>query len=279
MNSHLRAALLAACLTTALCSAKSLHAQSNTYKRSATDTLRYREVTLGNTSVTTPQGPVQLNTKQDATIGLVLGASESARAWYEALTIESSSPQGVKKPSTTDLLRQPYTLNVDARGRLTVLGTPTFSAEVKAVTDLRHQFDDFLLRLPAQPLVRNLEWTDTRTVGNTEPTGRYSQLTTVVRYRVLSDTTVNAVRGVVVMMVQDVSLEAGGPVEGQPLKAASVMSGTDSGSVVFSISEGRMLARERHGDLNGTLTYTGGAAPITLQQRYQYQSVITLQKP
>ena len=262
----------------ALSASTTAHAQNTTYRRSSTDTLRYHEVTLGSIAITLPQGSVALRHKFDSSINLLLNPGESARAWYEALAIEATSEQGVKKPSTADILGQPFTLNIDARGNVKVLTTPTFSKEIDGVSDLRHQFDDFLIRLPAKPLARNLEWSDTSKIGNTDSTGKYSRLTAAVRYRVLSDTTVNGERGVVIMMLQNLTLESGGPLEGQPLNAVSVMTGRDSGTVVFSVSAGRMLARERNGTLSGTLAYTGGAQPFTMKQQYQYQSAITLQK-
>lgn len=273
----LRVPMLVASVFTTFVAANA-SAQNVTYKRGVTDTLRYREVTHSSISIMLPQGSLAQSTKHDATIGLMLGAGESARAWYEALSIEQSSAQGVKKPAVADVLGKPFTLTIDARGIVKVLGTPVFSNELNAVSDLRHQFDDFLIRLPAKPLTKNMEWMDTSKTSTTDSTGRYSRMTSVVRYRVLSDTTVNAERGVVVLMVQNVSLEAGGPLDDPRMKAVSTMTGRDSGNVVFSVTGGRMLARERNGILAGPLSYVGGAQPFNMEQRFEYQSVITLLK-
>lgn len=280
---HLRAriSLMAALAIIGEFVASDAHAQVPTYRRSATDTLRYHDVTLGTVTATSPAGAMSVNSKHDAIVAMVMAPGQSARAWYESLQIEQATAQGTSKPVTAGVLRQPYVMTIDARGRINVTKTPTFPAEIKQVTNLDHQFDDFLMRLPTKPFAPKLEWTDTANVRTSQPTGQYSNLTAIAHYRVMSDTTVNAERGVVVSMVQELTLEAGGPLDGQPVKAASQLAGRDSGSVVFSVTNGRMLAREHKGSLKGTLTYTstaGAGPPVTMPQQYQYQNVLTLQK-
>lgn len=250
----------------ALC-ATATHAQ---YRRIRSDTVRLREITTGSTAVTTPTGIHESRSEHDATVIVAFGGADSARAWYESLRIASISPQGRQEPVTRDALSCSFDLFFDARGRSRTLRAPKFPASFEATADLSHQFDDFFARLPAEPLSLGLAWEDTAVVETRGPDDDFFRGQRVIRSRVARDTTVAGEAAGLIESVQRNTLAGAQRLKGQPLTLRTAMAGSDSGTVVFSKRNGRMLARQRVGSMSGTITYMGGTTPVVLpiQQRY-----------
>ena len=241
------------------------------YVRSPRDTIRLREVTATTTTVETPQGALELKSEHDAVIAITFGAKDSARAWYESLRIASSSPRGKQEPSTDAALRLPFVLEFDARGQVKTLAAPTFPATFQGISDLTSQFDDFFVRLPGQPLHLGLTWTDTTTTSRSSGESR-SVLVKRGAYRVLRDTLVSGEPAYVISVTQEIENRSSQPVQG--LTATSTLIGSDQGIIVFS-KAGRLLGRQRQGDLRGEITYTGGSSPVRMPQRIQYGNSVT----
>ena len=243
------------------------------YTRTRGDTLRYREVTTADITLDAAQGPIKVTSEQESQLAVTFAGRDSARAWYESLLLSASSPQGTTTPGTESLKRQPFHLRLTARGAVTLLAAPAMPAEVAAITDLTHQFDDFFLRLPAGTLTRGRSWRDTVTLGDS--TGaKWYLVRREARYTVLRDTVVAGTRALVIIMQQALTLASGGPVANQPVRTAQRLVGSDSGTVIFSPATGRMLARARSGMLTGTMEITQLSGVITLPQRYTFESRI-----
>ena len=252
-----------------------LGAQLPAYRRSTADTVRLREVTTSEALIQIPDGSATpLTSRQESLVAVAFLPNDSARAWYEELMLEASASSVTEHPTTTAVLRKPFSLKVDGRGRVETLAAPTFPAAMNRIADLRHQFDDFFLRLPSTPLRPGLTWSDTLARQDSTPGGGYSRTSSVARYRVERDTVVQGTPGLVVAMTQQVKLVTGGPIEGQPVTAESVLSGTDTGLFVFSPKEGRLLGRARTGDLTGNVTLKGGPKQVVLPQTYKYRSTL-----
>lgn len=237
------------------------------------DTLRFRETTRADVRLTSAQGEIPMKSDHDATIALVRLPGDTARAWYEALNIGVSSPMGEQRPSTTEVLRAPFTLSMDARGRVRLISAPAFPASFQAFTDLTRQFDDFFLRLPAQPLRVGLAWSDT--TSRSDSTADRIQLNrSIASYRVERDTVVAGVQALVISMKQALSMRARGPVPNQPMSAETVLTGSDDGIVVFAPKEGRMLGRRRTGQMSGDVTMTGAGGQMSLKQSFTYTNTL-----
>ena len=254
--------------------AGNVHAQS-AYARPA-DTLRFREVTTMEMKMTTPQGEVPLSTEHDATIAIVLLPGDSARAWYEALRIGLNSPMGAQSPETAPVLKQPFRLKFDPRGRTEIISTPAFPESFQGISDLTYQFSDFFLRLPATPLRLGLAWTDTST-RKTSTAEKTATVRSIATYRVERDTVVAGEPAFVVSMRQQLSSDSEGPVPGQPVRARAVSTGSDEGIVVFS-KAGRMLSRTRTGTLSGGTTITGDAGSMEIGQTVTFRNRIEVVK-
>jgi hypothetical protein len=180
-----------------------------------------------------------------------------------------TSPGGTVAPPTDGALRQSFHLWVDARGRVSAIRAPPFPASFEGISDLTHQFDDFFLRLPTEPLRLGLAWTDTlvRTDSSAEKSMRWH---TVGTFRVERDTVVAGERAFVISSRQQLRSETSGPVAGQPMRANSILEGADEGHFVFSPRTGRLLGRRRTGSLRGDLTMTGAAGSMRMAQAYRY---------
>jgi hypothetical protein len=262
------------CVTSVMCTLTTTTAAAQ-YRRTDRDTTRLREVTMSRTALTAPSGVVELRSEHDATIALTFGRADSARAWYESLRIAMVAPQGRQEPVTSAALQRPFVLSVDARGRVRTLSAPEFPAAFEGITDLSQQFVDLLVRLPNAPLARGLVWADTvidEKRGSNEAQSRGER---VIRSRVVRDTVIGEESAWVIESVQRVTIVGTQPVKGQPLVVRTKLTGADSGTVVFSAQQGRMLARQRVGKLAGTLTYEGGPQPVVLPMEQRYENTVT----
>lgn len=198
-----------------------------------------------------------------------------ARAWYESLRIAVSTPQARQAPATQAALRRPFDLTFDARGRIRTLRAPEFPAAFEGVTDLSHQFDDLLLRLPVVPLARGAAWSDTAVIETRPAAGGSMRTERFFSARVVRDTVIDGDPAWVIELLQRTTVNGTQPMKGQPLSVRTALSGSDSGTVVFSTASGRMLARQRTGRLAGTLTYEGGPQPTVIPMEQSYENSVT----
>ena len=253
-----------------------LHAQAPQYRRAAGDTLRYREVTRATSEITSPQGVFTLGSGHDARIAVAFARGDTARGWYEALTLRSEFPGGERAPATAPLLGKPFVLTMNARGDVQTLSVPDFPQEVSEASDLTHQFNDFFVRLPASALRPGLEWTDTTQRSTPTAAGRTVRTTRVGRFRVRGDTTVAGVRGVVVEARMNNRVETAGPSPTPGIELRTSQEGTEEGVFVFSPERGRFLARRRTGSLEGHIEFIGGPQPMKLPQKMKYESTVEI---
>ena len=237
------------------------------------DTLRFREATQMRMTLTTPQGDIPVTLDNRATIAMVRTPGDSARAWFDSLAVGASSPAGEQRPATDSALKRPYRLGFDARGRVKTVSVPQFPKSFEGVTDLTHQFDDYFLRLPEQPLRVGLAWSDTTTVKDSTA-DKFGQWTRIAQYRVERDTTIGSTAALVVSMKQQVRAHIEAPVPNQGMRAESVLEGTEDGYFVFAPKTGRLLGRRREGRLEGPLTMKGGPGEFKMTQSIAYTSTM-----
>lgn len=255
-----------------------LHAQAfSEYGRPLGDTLRFRERTDGAVVMSTPQGPVTVESEHDAVIALAFGPGDVAWAWYDSLHLKQVGPgPQEQRPPTDVLLGLAFHLTVSPRGYVTMHRAPTFPAAVAAMTDLTHQFDDFLISLPREPLRPGVIWADTLVhtqSGRPQDTYRGAR---VRNFLALRDTVVAGTPAVLVEVTQDVRVEATSQMEQPGMTARVALEGRDRGLAIFAPSSGRLLHRTRRGALTGHLSLASGGNTVDLPQRYEYTSTISL---
>ena len=250
------------------------HGQAPEYRRAAGDTLRFREVTRATSEIAAPTGAMTIRTDHDATVALTFTRGDTARAWFEALSLRGTFPGGESVPQTAPLLGRPFVLTLGARGEAATLTVPEFPADVAQTSDLTHEFNDFFVRLPAVPLRPGVKWTDTTTRETPNAAGRTLRTTRIGSYRVRGDTVVGGVRGVVIDTRMRNRIESSGPSPTPGMRMTTLQEGTETGVFVFAPSEGRFLARRRDGALEGHIEFIGGPQPVRIPQKMTYQSTI-----
>jgi hypothetical protein len=256
-----------------LCVAAACPSLAQSAYTASRDTIRFHEVTQADVRLTTPQGEIPMKSHHVATVAIVRQQGDTARAWYEALDIGVSSPMGDQNPPTTEVLKAPFTLSMDARGRVRLISAPTFPESFQSFTDLTRQFDDFFVRLPAQPLRLGLAWSDTS--AQTDSTAdRLLWRRAIVNYRVERDTVVAGAPALVISVKQALSMRSAGPVPNQPVRAETVLTGTDDGIAVFSPKAGRLLARRRTGQMSGEVTMSGAMGQMSMKQSFTYTNTL-----
>jgi len=249
------------------------------YATAGPDTLRYRETTLDISTLDTPNGIITQQIVHEAMIRLRFLGATSAEAWYETLRLSATGPQGDREPSTAALLGQKYTLGHDGRGHLTLVQAPTMPAAVDSLTDLRRQFDDFLIVLPDAPLFPGFEWSDS--TGRTFSPTEGSRVTLTVRrtFRVVRDSLTLHGPAWVIASSADLALESSAPTPGKLLRIVAKQTGAESGIDLWHRTEGRMIGRTRTGQLQGKVTVEGGTEPIEFPQLRRFESSIILADP
>jgi hypothetical protein len=240
------------------------------------DTLRYHETQKTSVVITMPQGEIQVPVDQDATVAVVRFPGDSAHAWFDALALSASTPQGDQKPSTDALLHKAFRLRFDSRGQVKLIAAPTFPEALASFGDLSNEFSDLFLRLPAKPLRIGLTWTDTLT--RTDSTAdRKASATAISDYKVEKDTVVDGTPALLVRMTQHANIHVDGPVPNQPgMRSDATMEGNTTGFYVFAPKPGRMLARRRTGKLSGDVNIP--AAGMTMKQAIDYTNTVDLVK-
>lgn len=269
-----RGALL---LLVALASPGAAQAPAPAYRRAPRDTLRYQEQTTARIDIAMAE-PVSMQTFHDATLAIVFGGADTARAWFETLSVSLSARGGTQRPSTDSLRGAPYLLSFPASGMVATLEPPPIPREVANQTDLTREFDDFFISLPARPLRAGLTWSDSLSHERPARPGDTYRSDRVRRYQVLRDTTVAGERAVIIGIEQFISTAATSPVPGGVARAGTILEGHESGTAIFAVRSGRMLERRRSGTLNGRFSMMTPNQSRDFEQRYEYTSVITLQR-
>jgi hypothetical protein len=149
-------------------------------------------------------------------------------------------------------------------------------ASIAGITDLSHQFDDFLITLPREPLRIGVTWQDTVRIDHS---GRPSDTQLAVHersYRVARDTIVDGTPAFLIEVFQRIRLEASSPMPQPGLVARTVLEGNETGFAVVAAADGRLLIRSRTGRLRGQLTVVGTPRPVALNQTHSYTSTLRL---
>jgi hypothetical protein len=261
--------MLRTTLTSAVLLACALPAGAQSTYASTRDTLRFRETTKIDMTLTMPQGEMPMSMEQSSTLSLVRLPGDSARAWFDSLAISAKGPQGEQRPATDSALKRTFRLGLDARGRVKNVNAPAWPASLQGVTDLSHQFYDFFLRLPAKPLTVGLAWSDTTSLTDST-TDRYSRWVRSADYRVERDTMVGTTPALVIGMKQKLGVVISAPVPGQQMRSDAQLSGEEEGYFVFAPKTGRLIARRRSGKLEGPVKASGAMGELQMQQSMKY---------
>lgn len=242
----------------------------------AFDTLTYREVSESQIQISSPQGEAIVETFHDATIGFVAFAPDSAHAWYEALQIAASGPQGEVRPATEAVLGLDFVLRLDDRMHVETVEAPDFPEAFQGITDLTKQFHDFFMPEPAESLALGVLWTDTFTSVDTAQDGRVTHSEKRGRYEVVRDSLIEGDAVWVVHAEVDQEMRSQGPGPQPGITAVSTLDGSDTGEFLISKDRADMVARSRTGRLSGELRYEGMPQPIILPQVIEYTNSVEL---
>ena len=264
-------------IASALLLAGALPAAAQTAYSASRDTLRYRQTTELRMTLTTPQGEIPMSVDQRATIAVVRTAGDSARAWFDSLAISATGPQGEQRPATDSALKLPFRMTLDSRGRVSNVVSPKWPSQLQAMADPSRSFDDFFLRLPAQPLKVGLAWSDT-TVHTDSTTDRFLRWVRRTDYRVERDTTVGATQALVVRAKQAMTASISAPIPNQGMRSDAQLTGDSDGYFVFAPKTGQLLARRGEGKIEGPVKVSGSMGEMQMNQSISVTNSIELVK-
>lgn len=240
------------------------------------DSVVYLEQTDARTAFERPTGEMAVATsRHDAVIHVVRTAPDTLEAFYEHLRLRVTMAGRERSPETESLRWQRFVLH-DDDGRIETVATPPQPDEIRQMTDLTRQFDDFFFRIPALPLDVGTEWVDT-----TEFTGGgqgTATRLTVTRFRVRGDTTMHGIAARVIDYQSVIESSMTTPPTTQGTMTSSLV-GEEEGVIVFAPDRELMLSRHRSGGLEGELVVEGNLETQRLPQTYHYESRIELLPP
>ena len=264
--------MLRTLLVPAVLLACALPARAQSTYATTRDTLRFRETTQLRMTLTMPQGEIPVTVEQRSTVGVVRMPGDSARGWFDSLSVAVSGPQGEQRPATDSALKLPLRFRLDDRGRVSNVVPPKWPASLQGLADPTHFFDDFFLRLPAQPLKIGLAWSDTTTTTDSTA-DRFTRWTRRNAYRVERDTTVGTTPAFVVSVKQNLSATISQPVPNQAMRSDAQLTGESTGFVVFAKS-GRLLGRRAEGKIEGPVKMSGAAGEMQMSQSINVTSSV-----
>ena len=257
----------------------SLGAQAAAYNREAGDTLRYHDVTKMDGMVHGAAGDAPFTLTREATFAFSFGGGESVTAWFDSLAIEASGALGGEKSHSEELLHAPFKLHMEPNGRVQTVRAPELPRNARLIAELPPQLDDFFPRLPASGRMSiGAVWTDPATRSESDSAGHHLLIRRISHYRALRDTVVDLQKAVVISQHVDVKITSTVPMQTQPYIAALSLTGIEDGIAVFCPIAGRLLSRERTGELRGAVTYKGGDAPWGVNQTYHYHRMDVLER-
>jgi hypothetical protein len=271
-------ALLRRLITLAAVAGSPLPAQRAEYQRTGGDTLRYHNLTKMDGMVHGAAGDAPFTLSRDATFAFAFAGGESVTAWYETLAIDASGALGGDKPSSEGLLHAPFRLHMDPNGRVLTVKAPELPRTARLIAELPPQLDDFFPRLPSSgEMSIGTVWVDTGTRAESDSAGHHLMIRRISRYRATGDSTVGGRSVVVIKQHVDVRITSTVPMQAQPYIAALSLTGNEEGTALFCVAEGRLLSRERTGELHGAVTYKGAGAPWVVNQTYHYHRTDVLE--
>lgn len=274
-----QAIAMAVALPVAATAPRALHAQAVSYHWSRGDTLRYRNVTKMEGVVHGAAGDAPFTLARDATFAFAYGGGESITAWYEALAIEASGALGGDKPNAQELLHLPYHLQMEPNGRVTTIKAPELPRTARLIAEVPPQLDDYFPRLPVSGVLSvGTTWTDTVTRSANDSAGHRVSVRRISHYRATGDSSIDDMEGIVITQHTDVRITTSVPMQQQPYVADLSLTGEEDGVALFSIAEGRLISRERKGELRGAVTYKGADTPWVVNQSYRFHRTDVLER-
>jgi hypothetical protein len=84
---------------------------------------------------------------------------------------------------------------------------------------------------------------------------------------------------VVISQHTDVRITSANPMQQAPYTAELALTGDEDGISLFSVRDGRLVSRDRKGELHGQVTYKGGDEPWVVPQAYHYHRTDVLETP
>jgi hypothetical protein len=276
MRSRVRLALV---LSMAGAAGGSLSAQGAVYKLTAGDTLRYKNSTKMEGMVHGAAGDAPFTLVRDATFAFAFSGGESVTAWYEALSVDASGAMAGEKPNPEALLRAPFHLHMEPNGHVVTVKAPELPRTARLIAEIPPNLDDFFPSLPKSgKLTLGATWTDTTTRTASDTAGHRFSQRRISHYVAKRDTVVDGRSAMVITQRTEVRITSSVPMQAQPYIAALSLTGEETGVALFCATEGRLLSRERNGELHGAVTYKGPSDPWVVNQSYHYHRTDVLEK-
>jgi hypothetical protein len=244
-------------------------AQRVEYARTPGDTLHFLETTHIDATSKGRAGPLQFSIDQSARLSLTFLTADSAAGAYDSLVLTMHGPTEGKPISVTPGWRSPFQLRMRTNGDVETLRSPELPPLARDIADYLPPFEGFFPRLPLGDLRPGATRIDTVTRKETSAAGRRLSTRRIVHVTVAGDTMVGSAPATLLNIQVEIHIESSAHLQQQPYTADLVLEGSENGTAL--IAGGRLLSRERTGELRGTTTYNTGATTLVVNQSYTFR--------
>lgn len=220
------------------------------YKRTPGDTLRYHVVDEGKID---PKGAPSTESRREMTVAVLFGTGDNAQVWLESFT-SLMKMQGREMQMPGGPLNRPVPATFGANGPAQTLTNITEGGRGGPMSVL----GEILPRLPAQALAVGVEWADTVGGKRDLPDGSKTEMQYIEKYKVMADTTVAGAKALVIATKGDGMNKTTRTSDTGSMETR--LRTTESGRILFSVEQGRVLSWERTVDTAQRMASRGGPA-------------------
>lgn len=242
----------------------------------AGDSVLYLVLSNGLTMIDRSGDTLIVTTRQTAVVDVQRVAPDTLLASFDYLHLQYARDEEEHIVDTGSLLDEPFVLHEDD-GRIETVSAPRMSPQLRQLSDLRQQFDDFFLRLPDRPLEVGVTWADTLESSAIEGESRAGRLA-VTRFVVRADTVLDEIPARVIdyETAIEMNLRSAPSTQGTLI---STMAGGEEGTFVYAPERDLMLRRRLIGVLEGEVVVEGNLETQRFPQSYTYDTTIELILP
>lgn len=240
------------------------------------DSVVYLEQNTAFSTIARETDTLVVTSRHDAVVHVMRTAPDTLEGFFEHLLLRFEGANQTRNVDTRSLIGERFVLH-DDDGRIETVSAPALSSAIRQMSDLRRQFEDFFLRLPARALDLGAEWVDTVRFGANEGESAAERLA-VTRFRVRADTVVEGIAARIVdyQSALETRLRSASSTEGV---LVSTLAGAEEGTFVYAPERAVLLRRHRVGMLEGELVIEGNLDTRRFPQSYSYESRVELIPP
>ena len=239
------------------------------------DTAWYHIQNEGRIGVVGPDADtVIVATSEDYVLKLTATAPDTVIGFFDHIRIMVNRGGRIVPVPMEPLYHQDFVLT-DSAGRLRVRVLPHVWQMESSVRETARLLDEMFFTVPAAPLATGLVWVDTVDVRYESGGARFERRN-VTRYEVTADTVLHGVPAKTIRYESALDNDA---VQLASDSSRTVLSGAETGTIVYAPARRIILSRHRQGRLDGEMLMTAGNTTQRMPHFYEFAVSVDVLPP